>query len=122
VLVWRTIANQLTISVHSGELPQLRAPLPALMQVPSRCHLQALIEAAMQPGSGRLRLCGDSPVGGSSGGSAAAEQHLAVPAGPLLHFVYHVPARRQYLAPLPQPPDSAQVGGSHTLLQYPRCR
>ena len=73
--------------------------------------IQALIEAAMQPGSGRLRLSDETPAGSASG-SAPAEQHLAIPAGPLLHFVYHVPARRQYLAPLPQPPAAAQVGSS----------
>lgn len=93
------------------ELLELHALLPHLTILPRRCCVQALIEAAMQPGSGRLRLCSDSPAGGG-GGSAALDQHLAVPAGPLLHFVYHVPARRQYLAPLPLPPDSAQVGSS----------
>jgi hypothetical protein len=61
----------------------------------------------MQPGSGRLRLSDETPAGGGGGGT-----DLTVPAGPLLHFVYHVPARRQYLAPLPQPPDSAQVCSS----------
>ena len=65
----------------------------------------------MQPGSGRLRLSDETPAG-SDGDSVPGQQRLAVPAGPLLHFVYHVPARRQYLAPLPQPPDSAQVGSS----------
>lgn len=65
----------------------------------------------MLPGSGQLRLCSDTPAGGGGGevGAAPLEQRVAIPAGPLRHFVYHVPARRQFLAPAPQPEDSAQV-------------
>lgn len=41
---------------------------------------------------------------------ATLVQRLGIPAGPLRHFVYHVPARRQYLTPAADPPELAQVG------------
>lgn len=71
---------------------------------------QALLEVAMLPGGGRLRLCSNTAAGGSSSDrTAAPEQRLSIPAGPLLHFVYHVLARRQFLAPAPQPAEAVQV-------------
>lgn len=74
--------------------------------------------AARRTGGGRLRLCPELGTGlpqtGGGGAAAEAAAAAAIPAGLLRHFVYHVPARRQYLAPalLPwpgQPPTAAQV-------------
>ncbi len=75
---------------------------------------QALVAAAATEGGGRLRLSDDLSqvrvgAGENSGdGDSGATECVTIPAGPLRHFVYHVPARRQYLAPAP-PPDAAQV-------------
>lgn len=76
--------------------------------------------AARRRGGGRLHLCPElgtgltPPTSGAGGRAADAAAMAAIPAGPLRHFVYHVPARRQYLAPAlmawpGQSPTAAQV-------------
>lgn len=82
--------------------------------------------AAATEGGGRLRLSDDmSPVrvgvGENSGdGDSGATERVTIPAGPLRHFVYHVPARRQYLAPAP-PPDAAQVRTLLSSVMFEPC-
>jgi hypothetical protein len=68
----------------------------------------------MQPGGGRLQLSSEAAPAGDGSSPAPPEHALNIPAGPLLHFVYHVPARRQFLAPAPQRADSAQACTSPT--------